>query len=130
MRAEKYIKRLKSERNRLNLTQEGLARALGTSRGTIANCEVGRTVLDTELLDLADQIGMDIMYLVTGRRSHSGVNWHLLQVIDACINNLEAEYGKVLIQNRYLLQKLLYEKFAEQKNVDDSEIEAYLRATS
>lgn len=125
-----FSTRLRNERARLQLTQEEFAKALGTSRGTIANCESGRSVLDTKLLHRADQVGLDIMYLVTGRKKYNALNWRLIQAIDICIGNIEAEHGKAPIQNRYLLQKLLYEKFSEQENVDAAEIEAYLRTTS
>lgn len=126
-----YGRRLKDERHRIGLTQEELAQALSTSRGTIANCEVGKSFLDMKLLERADQIGVDILFLVTGRKIHSSLNWRLLQAINLGINNWTAEHDMVVSpQNHFLLQKLLYEKFALQEKLDPAEIDIYLRSAA
>ncbi|MGX9732480.1 helix-turn-helix domain-containing protein [Janthinobacterium aestuarii] len=131
MNASDYGSRLKDERNRKGLTQEELAQALGTSRGTVANCEIGKSFLDMKLLERADQAGVDILFIVTGRRMHSNLNWRLLQAINVGINNWASEHNMVVsTQNHFLLQKLLYEKFSQHESFDSKEIDNYLRSAA
>ncbi len=47
MNIAKYIKEL---REKLNLTQKGLARKIGVPRGNIANYEVGRAIPPGDIL--------------------------------------------------------------------------------
>jgi transcriptional regulator with XRE-family HTH domain len=61
--------RLREERIRLFKTQEALADASGAARNSIKNYESGDTPINVALLLVLQDIGFDIGYVVTGRRS-------------------------------------------------------------
>lgn len=61
--------RLLEERKRLGLTQEQLAEASNRHKQTVLNYENGKRSPDAEYLGSLAGIGMDIGYVVTGRRS-------------------------------------------------------------
>lgn len=63
--------RLRSERERLGLTQDGLSAALGHSRKTQTLYETGKRSPDWEYLDSFGQLGADLFFILTGERSNS-----------------------------------------------------------
>lgn len=64
--------RLKEERDRAGLTQEGLGTRIGTTGRTVKKYEANETsIRATELLQLAN-LDFDVMYIVTGVRSPPG----------------------------------------------------------
>lgn len=58
--------RLKSERARLRLTQPDVARALGVGKTTVINWEKGSSSPDAVQLSALADIGVDVLYVVTG----------------------------------------------------------------
>lgn len=60
--------RLRAERNRCRLTQLDLAERAGVSKTTQANYESGLRSPDADYLARADEAGLDVLYIVTGRR--------------------------------------------------------------
>lgn len=60
--------RLAEERVGKRLSQDDLARAVGRTRRAVAGWEAGDATPDAEVLCLADQAGIDVLYVVTGRR--------------------------------------------------------------
>jgi len=65
--------RLRSERNRLGLSQPALASALGVGKLTILFYEHGRAPLKVEALTHLDELGFDVLFIATGRRSPGGL---------------------------------------------------------
>lgn len=60
--------RLRDERVRLNLNQEDLAVAGGVNRNTQGSYERGARHPDTAYLSAVERLGVDIAFVLTGRR--------------------------------------------------------------
>lgn len=63
--------RLKAERERLGLTQEGLALAMGCGKRALANYESGERSPDAAQLSGAANVGVDVLFVITGQRSQA-----------------------------------------------------------
>lgn len=61
-------RRLAEERVGLKLNQDELGNIVGKSRRSIAAWEAGEQTPDADALALADMHGMDVLFVVTGRR--------------------------------------------------------------
>nr|WP_268894471.1 helix-turn-helix domain-containing protein [Pseudomonas asturiensis] len=61
--------RLREERVRLSLNQEDLAQAGGVNRNTQGSYERGVRAPDTGYLTGVSELGIDIVYILTGRKS-------------------------------------------------------------
>ncbi len=61
--------RLKEERERLGLNQTEFAAQAGASKNTQYNYEKGERSPDATYLAAADVMGVDVLYVVTGRRT-------------------------------------------------------------
>lgn len=61
--------RLAEERNRLEMTQEAFGAAGGVLKRAVANYENGSRVPDASFLDGIAKAGVDVQYVITGRRS-------------------------------------------------------------
>ncbi|MGL5026218.1 MAG: helix-turn-helix domain-containing protein [Shewanella oncorhynchi] len=82
IRASKYLgveihpliaNRLKDERQRLGLTQEGLAEIAGAKRRTLQDWERGLSSPTAVQLCAFSAIGVDVQYIITGQRQQSGI---------------------------------------------------------
>jgi transcriptional regulator with XRE-family HTH domain len=60
--------RLAQERDARGLNQEQLAGIVGKSRRSVAAWESGASMPDADALAAADLVGIDVLYVVTGRR--------------------------------------------------------------
>jgi transcriptional regulator with XRE-family HTH domain len=60
--------RLRSERQRLEISQTALAQKAGVSRATQVNYESGKRLPDTPYLLAVSALGVDVFYLLTGQR--------------------------------------------------------------
>lgn len=63
--------RLRSERRRLGLSQDELAKSLGIHRRTQANYELGKTLPDASYFRAVQRLGIDSVYVETGERGGS-----------------------------------------------------------
>lgn len=63
-----FGERLVEERRRLRLNQEELAGIVGASKRSIGNYERGERYPDAEQLLRFSEMGMDVYYVLTGRR--------------------------------------------------------------
>lgn len=63
-----YSERLRSEREKLGMTQKEFAEAVGVTEMTQNNYERGKRKPDIEYLNKAAELGLDINYIVTGKR--------------------------------------------------------------
>lgn len=63
--------RLREERKRLGFErdQEGFADKVGISKNSLGAYEKGQTAMKVPLLLIFDDIGVDILYVLTGKRS-------------------------------------------------------------
>lgn len=59
-------KRLRAERRRLGYSQSGFAEAVGVSKNSQLNYEIGSRHADTAYLTRAAEVGMDIHYVLSG----------------------------------------------------------------
>jgi len=63
--------RIKEERERLALTQQGLADAIEIAKRTLIDWEKGRTSPNAVQLSALSALGIDVLYIVTGMRNAS-----------------------------------------------------------
>ncbi|HBL7015545.1 helix-turn-helix domain-containing protein [Serratia marcescens] len=61
--------RIKEEREKLSLTQQGLADAIGVSKRTLIDWEKDRTSPTAVQLSSLSQLGVDVLYIVTGEKN-------------------------------------------------------------
>lgn len=66
-------KRLEEERNHLGLSQVAFSDACGVNRGTLATWEKGKQTPNAAILSVMADLGVDASYVITGRRSLTGV---------------------------------------------------------
>ncbi len=66
--------RLVSERTRLNLSQAEFAQAAGVHKRSQINYEKGLRCPDTSYLQAIEKLGVDLLYLLTGRPSVPPIN--------------------------------------------------------
>lgn len=73
--------RLKGERERLRLSQEAFAKAGGVGRKTQFNYESGERAPDALYLAKLAEIGVDVMYVVTGGRDATALTSDELELV-------------------------------------------------
>lgn len=61
--------RLKEERLRISFAQVAFAEACGINRGTLSNWEKGDQTPHAAALGVMATLGVDVLYVVTGRRA-------------------------------------------------------------
>lgn len=61
--------RLREERERLGLSQEAFAQTFSVSRRTQVAWEKGEQFPNAEVLSLASAVGVDVLYVLTSKRS-------------------------------------------------------------
>ena len=61
--------RLREERERLGVSQEAFAQSFGVSRRTQIAWEKGEQFPNAEVLSLASALGVDVLYVLTNKRS-------------------------------------------------------------
>jgi len=61
--------RLQEERKRLGLNQDAFAQQVGVAKRTLAGYESGTGEVGALVLAYAANIGLDVLYVVTGRRT-------------------------------------------------------------
>lgn len=81
-----FGKRLAEERRRLGLSQEQLAVHLGIGRSALGMIETDRSGLEAQRLsELGAQTGLDVIYVLTGRRAKVAavdlLDWQLAEGI-------------------------------------------------
>lgn len=63
--------RLRSERERVGVSQDAFAESAGVQRRTQGNYERGERFPDAEYLSRIAAVGVDVLYVVTGRRDQA-----------------------------------------------------------
>jgi|GEM_PF-225137 len=69
--------RIKEERERLSLTQQGMADTIGVAKRTFIDWEKDRTSPNAVQLSALSNVGVDVLYVVTGVRSQPVVVPHV-----------------------------------------------------
>lgn len=82
--------RLIQERKRLGATQGALATAGRVARSAQANYEAGNRQPDADYLAGVAELGVDVLYVVTGRRAGE-IDLTVLGMCEAALRNLYAE---------------------------------------
>lgn len=79
--------RIRAERLALKLTQDAFSKRVGVHRRTQVNYESGEREPDTTYLEAASRIGVDIGYVLTGKRANV---WHqaLIHLVDVMLDLL------------------------------------------
>ena len=92
--------RLKEERLRLGLTQEGLANKTGVQSITIIQYEKEKSSPSVKFLNKLQEAGMDINYLLTSTRTycqHQKISPNMIKKIADSIDKIESEvFGQLL----------------------------------
>ena len=91
-----FIERFLEERRRLKLSQEELADAVGISKRSIGNYERGERNPDAEVLLKLGEVGMNVCYLLTGKRISSRLGLEpmqraVLDDFDRCTHEMQIE---------------------------------------
>lgn len=91
--------RLREERMRLGLDQKDLAEKAGMSKNSLGAWELGRTPVNAMMLLIFQDLGMDIAYILTGRRSDGSLSFsaqhHLDMLSKLSLREQEAVFGLV-----------------------------------
>ena len=97
------FEKIKEERIRLGLTQAELALAIGATRRSVINWECGDAQPPAQILASMDAHGIDVLYVLTGRRSapiESTLDRRGQALVDNYINS--PEEGKRVIESTAL----------------------------
>lgn len=68
-RYEDFLKRLVEYRTQLNMTQENTSESLGITQSQLSKQELGKTIVPYKVLVLLLEMGWDVDYLLTGKKS-------------------------------------------------------------
>jgi|SRR5690606_16550431 len=119
---------LREERLRLGLNQTELARVGGVSKATQVAYEADATRPDARYLSRIADAGVDVTWLLTGRRAALGIQWELLFEIRDLIDEWAAERGKPTPQvERDGLLRNLYSQFSSDRHIDAEQLAATFR---
>lgn len=119
---------LRAERLRLGLTQAQLATVGGVSKATQVAYEGGSTSPDARYLSRVAERGVDVVWLLIGRRAMPGVQWELLFEIRDLIDEWADDRGKETPQAvRDGLLRTLYAQFISDRQIDAEQLAATFR---
>lgn len=129
--------RLKEERTRIKMNQDEFGKACGVRRRAISTYENGERTPDAGVLESADKIGVDVTYVITGKRQNEFTPQHEELDVDILEGTLANLY-LVELTTTTLWQKLpprkqakviamLYRAFKAAGKVDSSMIEDAIR---
>lgn len=121
-------KNLRMERLRLGLNQTSLADIGGVSKATQVAYEADSTRPDSAYLAKIIGAGVDVHWLLTGKRAAVTVQWGLLFEILALIEEWMSERGKpTSTSERNDLLRTLYAQFCTDNRIDVEQMRATFR---
>jgi transcriptional regulator with XRE-family HTH domain len=114
-------RRLQEERKRLGLSQSELGELAGISRAAQAAYEAGRNAADVIYSLKASEAGLDMDYVLTGRRAAEAAwekfDWDLAAQVMTGIHTVSAEMGLTISHDKQIaLLKLLYRLAAREQS--------------
>lgn len=116
------------ERLRLGLNQSEMAEIGAVSKATQVAYEADSTKPDAAYLARVSEAGVDVYWLLTGRRPAPAVQWELLFEILALIDEWVAERGKpTSVEERNDLLRTLYAQFCVENRIDAEQMMATFR---
>ena len=123
-----FGKNLRTERVRLGLNQSELAEVGRVSKATQVAYEADSTRPDAAYLARVAEAGVDVYWLLTGRRLAPGVQWELLFDILGLIDEWIGERGKpTSASERNDLLRTLYAQFCADNRIDAEQMRATFR---
>lgn len=123
-----FGKSLKVERQRLGLSQAAFGTRGGVSKVTQASYESNSTRPDIAYLAKLADAGVDVLWVTTGQRAPSGIDWDLIAELLDLIDEWAAERKKPTPgSERIDLLRVLYSQFALEGRIDASAAAAVFR---
>lgn len=123
-----FGKKLKIERQRLGLSQAAFGERGGVSKVTQAAYESDSTRPDIAYLAKLADAGVNILWVTTGRRVPSGIDWDLIAELLELIDEWASERKKTTPwSERKDLLRVLYSQFAPEGRIDASAAAAVFR---
>lgn len=120
--------KLKAERQRLGLSQAAFGELGGVSKVTQAAYESDSTRPDIKYLAKLADTGVDVLWVTTGRRAPSGIDWDLIAELLELIDEWASEREKPTPRSeRKDLLRVLYSQFAQEGRIDASAAAAVFR---
>lgn len=103
-----FAERLKEERGKLGLNQEDFGKACGVKKLAQFNYEKGERKPDSEYLQKAHEIGVDVSYLLTG--IHSDTLKESAEIdnyqIDGAVQNIESTRINAMLNEPEVIEGL------------------------
>lgn len=123
-----FGKNLKIERLRLGLNQSEIAEIGGVSKATQVAYEADSTKPDAAYLSRVSEAGVDVHWLLTGRRAAPGVQWELLFELLGLVEEWVGERAKPTPPSeRNDLLRTLYAQFCADNRIDMEQMRATFR---
>lgn len=124
-------KRISEERERLGLTQKDLGELWNVSRSAVAMIETGRSPLAVDRLLELEMLGVDIQYVLFGRRSPQVasrmLDWQLISLIQKGVRKWSTSHGIHLApEKEVVFLKLFYDLFVATGNIDEAAMDQAL----
>lgn len=126
--------RLKEERKKLGLNQDGFAAIAGVSRRAYAEWESGNTSPTAVQLQEFHRAGADVAYVVTGIRSHAGTPAPevvdvalVIRIATAVETALTKNRARIVPAKKEELVKLLYDHFSAKGRFEEETVERHLK---
>ena len=113
--------RLREERLRMSLKQEELAEKAGISKNSLGAYELGRTPINAMLLLILQDLGVDIAYVMTGKRANGS-----LGTAEASLLSM---VGKLSVRERAAVFNLVSTLAGEAIGIEELQALSDLRAT-
>ncbi|MCC6477974.1 MAG: helix-turn-helix transcriptional regulator [Sphingomonadaceae bacterium] len=89
--------RLRAERLRFEASLDSFAETVGIHRNSLSNYENGDRAMNATLLLVLDDLGVDICYVLTGKRSDGSLDPMTSSLIDGFLRLSEREKHAVLL---------------------------------
>lgn len=128
--------RIKEERERLSITQQGIADAIGIAKRTLIDWEKDRTSPTAVQLSELSGIGVDVLYVITGIRAsiqpsfneNEGVDEALFKKVIAMLVRIAKKAGKRWDSEQLVdMAFRVYNYLKEEDVVDDEKITRTLK---
>lgn len=127
-----FCDRLKEERIRLGINQAEFAERTGVQRRAQVNYESGDRFPDAKYLGLASEVGVDVQYLVSGKRSGCNVlnEAFLEKSVEQAERLMNAAGNRYSPAQKAKIISLVYQVYLEELTLSDESLGRILRLVS